>query len=249
MSNNQVSKNSNASVPPFKASERSPSVTSSQQSQRMAAPAALVASSNPVSQRSSTHNGGIAQQTQLQASSQAQAANQLQSGAQQSQSPPSVVREKARVSVLLEINSHLLQEVVSLQAQGKAGGPPTSIPQQSPTQEAGAASPTSATDPSNPLNNSPIGPTKPAGARIPSQEYIECMRRLQANLAYLAAIADAKKKAAGSVPAAPAIMAPPSHLSDVRELYKKLNALFAGPGLSAAHRSMPMSGALLQNAA
>ena len=32
------------------------------------------------------------------------------------------------------------------------------------------------------------------GGKPPSPEYVECMRRLQANLSYLAAIADAKKK-------------------------------------------------------
>lgn len=189
----------------------------------------------------------MAQHSQLQTPSRAQAQNQAQSSIQQPQSPQSVAREKARVSVLLEINSYLLQEVVSLQAQSKAGGPPTSLPQQSPTQEAGAGSPASATDPSNPLNNSPIDPTKPTGAKQPSQEYIECMRRLQANLAYLAAIADAKKKAAGSIPATPAIMAPPPHLTDVRELYEKLNALFLGAGPSATNKSTSATGPQLQN--
>jgi hypothetical protein len=212
----------------------------------MAAPAALLTSNNLFSQRSSSQNGSVAQHPQLQNPLQAQA--QAQSSPQQPQSPQSVAREKARVSVLLEINSYLLQEVVSLQAQGKAGGPPTSLlPQQSPTNEAAVASPTSATDPSNPLNNSPIDPAKPTGAKPPSQEYIECMRRLQANLAYLAAIADAKKKAAGSVPAAPAILAPPPHLVGVKELYMKLNGLFLGAGQAGTNKVMPMSGPQPQN--
>ena len=209
----------------------------------MAAPTALLTSSNPFTPRSSPPNGGLAQQySQLQSRSQVQAPNQAQSNAQQPQSSQSVAREKARVSVLLEINSYLLQEVVSLQAQGKAGAPPTSLPPQSPTKETAAGSPASATDPSNPLNNSPIDPTKPLGAKPPSQEYIECMRRLQANLAYLAAIADAKKKAAGSIPATPAIMVPPSHLPDVRELYKKLNGLFLGSDQPSTNKTMPVSG-------
>lgn len=207
----------------------------------MVAPAALLVSNTPLPQRPTTQEGGIVQHPQLQTLPQVQVVNQAQSSAQQPQSPQSVVREKSRVSVLLEINSYLLQEVVSLQAQGKAGGPPPSLPQQSPIQETGAGSPASATDPSNPLNQSPIDPTKPTGAK-PSQEYIECMRRLQANLAYLAAIADAKKKAAGSVPVAPAIMAPPPHLVAVRELYKQLNALFLGAGQTSPNKATGGSG-------
>lgn len=213
----------------------------------MAASAALIASSNPFSQRPSTQNGSIVQHSQLQSPSQAQPQTQAQSGNQQPQSPQSVAREKGRISVLLEINSYLLQEVVSLQAQGKAGSPPTSLPQQSPTQEIGAGSPASATDPSNPLNNSPIDPLKPVGAKQPSPEYIECMRRLQANLAYLAAIAHAKKRAAGSVPIAPAIMIPPPHLADVKDLYMKLNSLFSDVGQPAINKTMPASGSQLQN--
>jgi len=73
------------------------------------------------------------------------------------------------------------------------------------------------------------------------------MRRLQANLAYLAAIADAKKKAAGSIPATPAIMVPPPHLADVRELYKKLNSLFPGAGQMASNKAMPASTAQSHN--
>lgn len=145
-------------------------------------------------------------------------------------SPQSAARERARVSVLLDINTHLLQEVVSLQTQGKAGSAPTQN-QQSPI------SPTSATDAAAALNNSPTDPSKPAQSRPPSQEYAECMRRLQANLSYLAAIADPKKKMSGTVPAGPAIMAPPPHLTGVHELYKKLNALFpeaSQPGVNRA---------------
>lgn len=216
----------------------------------MAAPAALPippGSNRPHPQRSPTQDGGIVQQAPLQNPSQSQGLKAAQSGAPQAQSPQSVAREKARVSVLLEINSYLLQEVVSLQTQGKAGGSAGSLPQQSPTHETVAGSPSSTTDPSNPLNNSPIDPSKPAGAKPPSQEYIECMRRLQANLAYLAALADAKKKAAGSIPAAPAIMAPPSHLAEVRELYKKLNILFPNVSQSVGNRTTQMPGTQLQN--
>ena len=113
-------------------------------------------------------------------------------------------REKARVSALLDINSMLLQEVMNLQAAGKAGGP-----EGNPSPTAEHANETS----------------KPSGQKA-SQEYIECMRRLQANLAYLASIADRAKKSGGVPPTAPAIMNPPPNLPQANELYGKLNELF-----------------------
>ena len=64
------------------------------------------------------------------------------------------------------------------------------------------------------------------------------MRRLQANLSYLAAIADAKKKVNGALPAGPAILAPPAHLTPVHDLYKKLNALFPAASQSAANKAV-----------
>jgi hypothetical protein len=69
------------------------------------------------------------------------------------------------------------------------------------------------------------------------------MRRLQANLSYLAAIADAKKKKEGTLPAGPAIMAPPPHLPDVMELYKKLNTLFPNASQSAINKAMAIASA------
>ncbi|KIW23974.1 uncharacterized protein PV07_09715 [Cladophialophora immunda] len=160
-------------------------------------------------------------------------------------SAQSAARERARVTVLLEINTHLLQEVVTLQAQGKAGTTPTQG-QQSPT------SPTSATDPTNAITNSPGEPPKSAGgtpqSKPPSQEYAECMRRLQANLSYLAAIADAKKKVNGALPLGPAIMIPPPHLPQVNELYKKLNALFPEASHSAINKAIAQAAAQSQNA-
>ena len=129
------------------------------------------------------------------------------------------------MTVLLEINTALLQEVVSLQAKGMAGS------QQTPN------SPTSATDP---LNNSPTTDTK---GKPPSQEYQDCMRRLQANLAYLASMADAKKKSAGPLPAGPAIMIPPPHLASVHDLYKKLNQLFPEASQSTINKAMAFASA------
>ncbi|KAJ6189888.1 hypothetical protein N7519_004796 [Penicillium mononematosum] len=114
-------------------------------------------------------------------------------------------REKARVTALLDINSALLQEVVNLQAAGKAGPA------------------------SNPDTNSPASeqPDASKANQKPSPEYIECMRRLQANLAYLATIADRAKKAGGVIPQTPAIMTPPPNLPAVNELYARLNELFS----------------------
>ncbi len=135
-------------------------------------------------------NPTLAQQAQIQNAAQAaraisqqqqaQTPQTKQAGANGAAASQSPARERERVTVLLEINTHLLQEVVSLQAQGKAGTTPTQG-QQSPT------SPTSATDPANTITNSPGEPPKSAGgtpqaAKPPSQEYADCMRRLKANL-------------------------------------------------------------------
>jgi hypothetical protein len=215
---------------------------SAQSEMNMATNMALQGQSNPT----------LAQQAQIQNAAQATRAGlqsqqpTQQAGANGAGSPLSAARERARVTVLLEINTHLLQEVVSLQAQGKAGST-SNQGQQSPT------SPTSATDPANTVTNSPGEPPKSAGgtpqtAKPPSQEYAECMRRLQANLSYLAAIADAKKKANGALPAGPAIMIPPPHLPQVTELYKKLNSLFPEAAQSNINKAMAQAAAQSQNA-
>ncbi|KAJ5272942.1 hypothetical protein N7478_008067 [Penicillium angulare] len=68
----------------------------------------------------------------------------------------------------------------------------------------------------------------------PSQEYIDCMRRLQANLSYLAAITDKQKR----LPA-PAILAPPPSLPGLNELYQKLNELFPRSGQAPTQRFSP----------
>lgn len=138
------------------------------------------------------------------------------------QSGPAAAREKARVSVLLDINSMLLQEVVNLQAAGKAGAPPQQQqPQQPGSQE---SNPSPGSD-----QGSEGGPKGPA--QKPSPEYIGCMRRLQANLAYLATIADRAKKSGGVPPPAPAIMTPPPNVPSMGEVYNKLNELFPRPSV------------------
>lgn len=127
-----------------------------------------------------------------------------QSPAQAQAQAQIAAREKARVAILLDINSALLQEVLNLQVAGKAGSTPGAD---------GNASSDGAADPSK------------AGQK-PSPEYMECMRRLQANLGYLATIADRAKKSGGVAPQAPGIMSPPPNLPAVHELYAKLNELF-----------------------
>ncbi|KAJ5174244.1 uncharacterized protein N7482_000121 [Penicillium canariense] len=135
----------------------------------------------------------------------AQAQSPAQAQAQAQAQAHMAAREKARVATLLDINSALLQEVVNLQASGRAGGEASA----SPTDQGGEIA--------------------KAGSK-PSQEYIECMRRLQANLAYLATIADRAKKSGGVAPQAPAIMTPPPLLPAVHDLYTKLNELFPRSG-------------------
>ena len=111
-------------------------------------------------------------------------------------------QEKARVSTLLEINSLLLQEVVNLQNAGKAGTP--------------AQQGQESTDQSD-ANKSP--------AQKPSPEYFECMRRLQANLGYLATIADRAKKSGGVPPPAPSITTPPPNMPALNGPYARLSEL------------------------
>ena len=60
------------------------------------------------------------------------------------------------------------------------------------------------------------------------------MRRLQSNLAYLAAIADRTHKPASHIPPSPAIMTSPSHLPRLTDTYKKLATLFPGSPIPAS---------------
>ena len=140
------------------------------------------------------------------------------------QSGPMAAREKARVATLLDINSMLLQEVVNLQAAGKAGAPPT----QQGAQE-------SNTSPGSDQGSE----ASKAPAQKPSPEYIECMRRLQANLAYLATIADRAKKSGGVPPPAPAITTPPPNMPSMGEAYNKLNELFPRPAKGSVGTPQP----------
>jgi hypothetical protein len=153
-------------------------------------------------------------QAQMQGQSQVP---QAQSPAQAQAQAAAAAREKARVSTLLDINSTLLQEVLNLQSAGKAGS-------------AANAEANASVEQGGDMN-------KPPGQK-PTQEYIECMRRLQANLAYLATIADRAKKASGITPQAPAIMTAPPNLPSVKELYVKLNELFPNSGKSSTPQKL-----------
>ncbi|KAI9761823.1 MAG: hypothetical protein M4579_000762 [Chaenotheca gracillima] len=136
-------------------------------------------------------------------------------------SPAAREREKERVSLLLLINGELIKEVVKLQGEGKAG-----IPDQ--TQK----------DTPNGKDGAEDTQSK-AKKSQPHPEYIECMRRLQANLAYLATIADRSNKPAAAIPASPAILVAPEKTPHLAEPYKRLLALFPG----APHAHKPVTGA------
>ncbi|KAH9861775.1 hypothetical protein J1614_011528 [Plenodomus biglobosus] len=114
-------------------------------------------------------------------------------------SPVAQARAQDRMATLLEINSILIKEVCDLQVQGKAGQ---------------------------------VGPTpdgKPDGDKPqPSKEYVEYMRRLQANLAYLAQSAEKTHKPGQQLQPGPAIMVAPSSPIELVNLYVKLQDLFPG---------------------
>jgi uncharacterized coiled-coil protein SlyX len=67
--------------------------------------------------------------------------------------------------------------------------------------------------------------------KMATEQYIQTMRRVQANLAYLMPKASADPSKA---PPGPAHMTPPPHMSSLVPLYERLRALFPGwPGLDA----------------
>ncbi|KAI9645616.1 hypothetical protein NHQ30_006358 [Ciborinia camelliae] len=148
-------------------------------------------------------------------------------------SPGSELREKERVTVLLDINREMLIEVMRIMALQ--------------------------TEIKSNKTEDPVEKTKlEAEHKVLASEYIQCMRRLQSNLAYLAAIADRAHKPAAQVPSHPAVMfAPPlipkpPHIDPtatitngddsaskseekhedrgeiLKELYKRLQALYPG---------------------
>jgi hypothetical protein len=119
------------------------------------------------------------------------------------QSPGTQAREQKRVDLLLEINIELLQEINTLQAQGRGG----------------------AMNPQHQLQLRQLNMDDSMAA----EEYIQCLRRVQANLAYLAPRADAQQ--AMKAPPGPAHMTPPAHMPQLQSKYEALRELFPGwPG-------------------
>ncbi|ATZ51742.1 hypothetical protein BCIN_07g03270 [Botrytis cinerea B05.10] len=100
-------------------------------------------------------------------------------------SPGSELREKERVTVLLDINREMLLEIMRIIAlQTDLKNNKTEDPAEKATLE--------------------------AEQKLLATEYMQCMRRLQSNLAYLAAIADRSHKPAAQIPSHPAIMFAPT---------------------------------------
>ncbi|KAL8905474.1 MAG: hypothetical protein Q9207_002628 [Kuettlingeria erythrocarpa] len=145
--------------------------------------------------------------------------------------PPGL--EAQRVSALLELNRVLLQEVVrdvaSQDARKTGSNPPPAQPNL-PSTTAEASTPAISqskadmTASTNPGKDSVAEESKPASTSQPpsqqpqgqsqkvphTKEYVEYMRRLQANLAYLASVADRHHKPGNAVPPFPAIMEAPN---------------------------------------
>lgn len=161
----------------------------------------------------------------MQQSPQTQAFNGTQGSGGSPVNPQAAAREAERVTTLLEINSHLIEEVMNLQNQGKAG-------------TTGQQTPTSPTPGDGNVPNSPVDASQKQQA---SQEYTDCMRRLQANLGYLAQVADANKKGNARPPVGPAIMVPPPHLNSVHPLYQKLKILFPEASQSLVNKAMAVA--------
>lgn len=124
------------------------------------------------------------------------------------QSPGSQHREQQRISLIFEINVELLQEVNRLQAEGHGGA----ISLQQLTQ----------------LRNE----GKPD--KMASDEYIQTLRRVQANIAYLMPKAsnDPSGQTQAKAPPGPAHMTPPPHMPQLHPKYEQLRELFPGwPGM------------------
>ncbi|KAG4432795.1 hypothetical protein IFR05_011731 [Cadophora sp. M221] len=116
-------------------------------------------------------------------------------------SPGSESREKERVTLLLDINRELLMEVMKIQAAQAA--------QAEAKKEETAASPEAGNKEKTEQEKEKVEKEKAEKSKPSSREYVECMRRLQSNLAYLAAIADRSHKPSSQIPPHPAIMTAP----------------------------------------
>jgi hypothetical protein len=118
-------------------------------------------------------------------------------------SPPDALSiDKQRVSLILEINSYLLEQIQALQAEGKGGD---------------VQSPQAA-------NSSADGSTEQQ--KKPSREYVEPLRRMQANLAYLASLAERHQKPNANHPPWPQVMTAPPGDEKLAGMYARLQGLF-----------------------
>jgi hypothetical protein len=145
---------------------------------------------------------------------------QTPAGAQNQPSGP----EQQRIALLLSINTQLLQESQKLQSEGKGGA--TNAQQATQMQAAGQP------------------------AALASPEYIDVLRHIQANLAYLMPSAQGGDKS--KVPKGPQFMAPPQHMQsgpqyeELRTQYEELKRLFpdwTGYDARAAMQQAPQASA------
>ena len=116
------------------------------------------------------------------------------------QSPGMQSREQQRIALLLSINIELLAEVNRLQQLGQGGA----------------------------INPQQAQQLKNAGQndKMASEDYIQCLRRVQANLAYMMPKAQQGQHNESKVPPGPAHMTAPSHLPELKEKYDQLKELF-----------------------
>lgn len=128
-------------------------------------------------------------------------------------SPGAQSKDQQRIDLLFEINVELLQEVNRLQNEGEGGA----ISAQQVEQ----------------LNRQ----GKPA--TMASDKYIHCLRRVQANLAYLMPKAQPDPATQQKAPPGPAHMTPPPHMSQLQEKYERLRELF--PDWHGLDHRMPAS--------
>lgn len=119
------------------------------------------------------------------------------------QSPGSQTLEQQRIALLLSINIDLLTEVNNLQQSGQGGA--ISAQQQMSLKNAGQPD------------------------KLASEEYIQCLRRVQANLAYMMPKAQPGQHENSKVPPGPAHMTPPRHMvAQLGDKYRQLKELFPG---------------------
>ncbi|RDW91895.1 hypothetical protein BP5796_01289 [Coleophoma crateriformis] len=171
-------------------------------------------------------------------------------------SPGSEIREKERVTLLLEINTELVKVLMQLQGRQKEITAHASSPDTATAGEKEA------------IDKEKVEKEKASLLR----EYTEYLRRLQCNLAYLAAIADRSHKPLSQIPPHPAIISCPPPLksspnspakpegnvdnsdskedldSIIKDQYERLQALFPGvdpkrePPLQTAKKPQPPPG-------